>query len=475
MYKPAFVHAYKSSKSSLPINVWATAIGRRLPQFRNETDIYSPVPLHVKIAGDLNDSTGIVRLSVMPTDTHWYKKLTDALSEMTGRHNVDVVSYLGKPIRDMNPEQLMAVGECDVIDKHSGAPVRLASIVPPPLHLSTNKQADLKEWWNNQRSALAKTIATQLKDMTMAEIAQATLANGPIQQTIETYLKRHTPHNLEWNKFLEAYGNSGATDAQAMSNKLLDAVRQSLVANETQIRTHHASVGSEASLWKDKKAVTSRYKDDFTLYRDIIEDAMYHPLVGQEMVHAVLYGTQTIEACHKKKKKKKPAKKDQMNMEHPINAYYKEYHYKVHGKLPGHRIAELNVGEQAIGAYGGSAQRAVDMFNLFSGRAVKQAPAPAAASVVSMGEAIEYATKYSMPRLVPIETEELIPIECDACAPRELPKLIPIDQSMPPLIPIKGLSHFDHQPAPVHVPSLEELCEPIWVDDCPNLADFLKK
>merc|ERR1712093_188177 len=404
MYKPAFIHAYKSSKSSLPINVWARAVGRRLPQFRNETDIYSPVPLHVKIAGNLNDSNGTVRLSVMPTDSKWYEKLTDALAEMTGKRNVEVVSYLGKNIQDMSPEQLMAVGECDLVDKTSGTLVRLASIVPPPLHMSTNKQADLKQWWNNQRSPLAKTIATQLKGMSMAEIAQATLASGPIQQTIEAYLKRNTPHNLEWDKFLSAYGNSGTTDAQSISAKLLDAVRQSLVANEKQIRTHEATIGTEASLWKDKKATTSRYKDDFTLYRDIIEDAMYHPLVGQEMVHAVLYGTQTI-ACHnKKKKKKKKAKKMVMdNTEHPINAYYKDYHYKVHGKLPGHRIAQLNVGEQAFGAYGGSPQRAVDMFNLFSGRAIRpMRPSP---SVVSMGQAVEYATKYSMPRLVPIEAE----------------------------------------------------------------------
>ena len=53
-----------------------------------------------------------------------------------------------------------------------------------------------------------------------------------------------------------------------------------------------------------------------------------------------------------------------------------------------------------------------------------------------------------------------------------LPELIPIDQSMPPLIPI---AHMKHTREPLEVPSVADLCEPIWVDDCPNLMDFLKK
>jgi len=534
MYKPAFVHAYKSSKSSLPINVWAKAIGRRLPQFRNEEDIYSPVPLHVKIAGSLNDSNGAVRLSVMPTQSNWYADLTSALCEMTGKRDLQVVSYLGQPIKDMTPEQLMAVGECDCVQSEAlDAPIRLASVVPPPLHLSTNKQAELKEWWNNQRSVLAEKIAVQLKGMTMAEIAQATIANGPVQQTIESYLCQNTLHDLQWDKFLAAYGNSGSTSAQAMSNKLLDAVRQSLVANETQIRTHHASVGSEAALWKNQRsAPASRYKDDFTLYRDVIEDAMYHPLVGQEMVHAVLYGTRTVDGRHSKRKHKKKKKKRSSKMGHPINAYYSDYHYEVHGKLPGHRIAALNKPASVDAEYPGDAERAVDMFNLFSGRAVQnvapQEEHVTSSKLIPLAQAVAYAEQYSgarssmpelipisndmhssslpelipiesradraMPELVPIQSSssdlpELIPIECGACSAKKdkkkdkkgktrkmnsqmLPELIPIDQSMPPLIPI---AHMKHTREPLEVPSVADLCEPIWVDDCPNLMDFLKK
>ena len=476
MYKPAFIHAYKSSKSSLPINVWANAVGRRLPQFRNEEDVYCPIPIHVKIAGSLNDSNGAVRLSVMPTNKEWYSDLTEALCEMTGERAVNVVNYLGTPIQGMTPEQLMAVGECDCV-KSNGTPIRLGSVVPPPLHLSTNKQGELKEWWNQMRSPLAEKIAVQLKGMTMAEIAQATLVEGPIQQIIESHLTQNTLHDLEWNKFLKTFGN-GNTDSEQMSKKLLDAVRQSLVANETQIRTHHASIGSEAALWKSNKLNgASSYKDDFTLYRDIIEDAMYHPLVGQQMVHSILYGTKEIGRRAKGGQKKK--KKKENGKAHPINSYYQTFHFQEHGKLPGHRIAELNRTEGNVGSeYPGDSKRAIDMFNLFSGRAVDASPS-------------------TITNLVPIARvaafleSELIPIECGACDKKKkkkknvssrmpelipieskLPELIPIDRELPALVPIRGIRHIERHD-PVEIPSSAQLNEPIWVDDCPNLTDFL--
>jgi len=478
MYKPAFIHAYKSSKSSLSLPVWAKAVGRRLPQFRNEEDIYSPVPLHIKIAGSLNDSNGAVRLSVQPTNENWYHDLTQALSEMTNERNVEVVNYLGESIRDMSPEQLMAVGECDCVKQTNGLfhPVRLASVVPPPLHMSTNKQAELKEWWNGIRSPLSEKIAEHLKGMTMAEIAKATLVDGPIQNEIETYLVGHTLHNLEWDAFLSTYG-SGNTTSDAMSKKLLDAVRQSLVANENQVREHHASIGSEAALWKSNQGSgQSRYKDDFTLYRDIIEDAMYHPLVGQQMIQAIVHGS--IGRCMKQKKKK--TKKVIASGIHPITAYYQQYHFNEYGKLPGHRIAELNRNIATTGAYPGDAKRAFDMFNLFSGRGIDNTQAVVHSNLIPISEAISHAQRYSseMPKLIPIDHL------CD-----EMPKLIPIEQSLEPINCGSCGTHKKKKDKksgkpinmemprliPIEVPSDEQLGEPIWVDDCPNLMDFLRK
>jgi hypothetical protein len=150
------------------------------------------------------------------------------------------------------------------------------------------------------------------------------------------------------------------------------------------------------------------------------------------------------------------------------------------------------------------------MFNLFSGRAVKNVSPASSSSLIPIEEAIGYALQYSR------DTADLIPIECGVCSKKNdkkkkgtnvnsrmpelipieqpvrnqrLPELIPIEQPvrnqrLPELVPIEQpvrnqrlpeLIPISHYHAPLDVPSFDDLSEPIWVDDCPNLMDFLKK
>jgi hypothetical protein len=394
MYKPAFVYAHQASKSTLPIDTWCEVVGKKLPQFQSEEDIYSPVPIYVKIAGGINQPNGTIKLSVSPTNKDWYKNLVGALSEITKVKNLSVVNMEGKCISSYNTRALMCVGECDLLNER-GKPVRLEHVVAPPLKLSTNKISELKEWWDVNGEKLAKSVAQHMKGLSMAEIAAATTINGPVHQIIEQHIKHNTLHNMDWETFADTYGNS-RTSLAHISQKLLGAVRTALQANEHQVRNYHATegIGSEASLWKrdtgsaakQPGALKSRYKDDFTLYRDIVEDAMYNPLVKQEMVQSILYGTKpaaTIDcgSCGgaskgKKKKEKKPFTNANERIEseiHPLQLYYQKHHYLIHGKLPGHVIHQYNknLGNSVDKTFPGDASKTIDLFNLYTARAVE--------------------------------------------------------------------------------------------------------
>jgi hypothetical protein len=384
MYKPSFVYAHQASKSTLPIDVWCEVVGKKLPQFQSEEDIYSPVPIYVKIAGGINQPNGTIKLSVSPTNKDWYKNLIGALSEITKVKNLSVVNMEGKCISSYNTRALMCVGECDLLNER-GKPVRLEHVVAPPLKLSTNKISELKEWWDVNGEKMAKSVAQHMKGLSMAEIAAATTINGPVHQIIEQHIKHNTLHNMDWETFADTYGNS-RTSLAHISQKLLGAVRTALQANEHQVRNYHATegIGSEASLWKrdgnasakQPGALKSRYKDDFTLYRDIVEDAMYNPLVKQEMVQSILYGTKpaaTIDCGSCSKGKKKKEKKPIESEIHPLQLYYQKHHYLIHGKLPGHVIHQYNknLGNSVDKTFPGDATKTIDLFNLYTARAVE--------------------------------------------------------------------------------------------------------
>jgi hypothetical protein len=204
MYSPIFTEAYNNSKSKLPIHVWSEVIGKRLPYFKqNPSNIYSTVPLAIKIKGGINDSSGSIRVHVAPMDDDWYPKLQSALKTIFNKP-VNVVDYLGRPIKDLTPEKLAAVGELDVVSvsTHAGAnPLRLSSdtLVPPPEHMSTTKLSTIQGWINSVQDSVISAIADTLTGKTMAEISAATVKDGEVQKKIESALKSS---RADWGEFL---------------------------------------------------------------------------------------------------------------------------------------------------------------------------------------------------------------------------------------------------------------------------------
>lgn len=455
MYTPKFLRAYKSSGSNLSISTWLKCVGRKLPQFNHNAEIFNPIPIQIKLAGSLNATDGSVIMSISTMDEEWYSKLVEIIEDMTNQTHLEIVNYLGTPISSMTPTQLMLAGECDVIDVSKNI-VRIPKIVEPPLHMSTNKIAQLKEWWADNQEDLSKDIAGELQGLTMSEIANCTKVDGPIQDKIETYLESNTLYGMTLEKFLKTFSNSPVvtTTVEGMSKKILDAVRRSLVANEKQVRDFNATNGSESVLWK-KQNTGTKYKDDFSLYREIVEDAIFHPGVGQQLINAILYGSAPVERHYKKKKKKK--KRSGRYISNPLELYYKQ-HYNVYGKLPGHVIEEYNKASSAPKTeYTGDPINAIKMFNLFSGRAT-----------IDCGCKKGKKDKKDKKKEIRSELPRFIPLES------KMPKLIPINseipvvgRKMPKLIPLDSDKHM-------LVPSDRELSQPLWVDDCPNLEDFLK-
>jgi hypothetical protein len=418
MFTPKLIETYKSSKSTMPLRTWVNIIGKNLPQFKNDEDIFNPVPINIKMAPGAN---GSVRVAVSPS-SDWYKTLVNAVEKMTGKSNISIVSYVGKPIQGMEIHRIAHLGECDIIDNKTGKVIRMDKIVPPPLELSTNKIAQLKNWWNDNREVLSTQIASELKGLTMAEIAAATVAEGPVFEVIDNHIRNNTLHGLDWPEFTKTFGKH--IDSKEVAGSILESVRQSLIANEKQIRDFHASDGgSESSLWKKTTVGKNKYKDDFTMFRDVVEDAVYHPMVGQKIIQSLTYGKidKRVSARGRQPARRRRAPPKKMGEQHPVSSYYK-LHYKVHGKLPGHVIEGYNKG-RVESQYTGDSDRAIDMFNLYSGRAVTRKPLP-----------------------------ELVPIEMD------LPELVPIESKLPELVPI-----------------LPELVPIEYIDDEyePKLTDFL--
>lgn len=363
MYKPAFVEAYKKSHSKLPIHVWRQVAGRHLPQFKTDEDVYRPVPIYVKLSGGINDPNGTVCLSVCPTNKDWYGDLTSALTEMTGKKNIDVVNMEGRCISDFKTKNLFFAGECDVIDKGTKQLIRLESVVEPPLRMANNKTETLKQWWHDQSEDISREIAQVLRGKNMTEIASATTKKGEVYDVIRSKLQENAPDD-----FLKVYGSGLIrTSVEDLSDKLLHAVRRSLVANEKQIRHFGAKTEGE-SLWKEKEtqAIQSAYNDDFTMYRDIIDDAIYHPAVSRDVLNSVLYGTKKLEGPVQ------TVKEQQFSDYHPLESFYKTYYYNTYGKLPGHVVSAYN---KTIGTnmqqkmFPGDAEQAFEVFHMMSGRA----------------------------------------------------------------------------------------------------------
>ena len=509
VYTPHIRAVYKKLGSKLPLPIWVKSIGSKLPYFQNDSDIYNPITLHVKIAGDINTSDGTVALQIAPTDKQWYSKLQGAIKEMTGANNVDIVDYLGDCIKSFSYSQLYSAGELDVVNSRNQSVVRIKSTVAPPEHMATNKIETIHTLVKDIRDSITDTVASGLKGHTMAEIGQLTLQDGPIQKSIERTLMERK----DWETFMNTYAmddvarnNTVQQKTSAMAKSILFQVREGLKANEPQIRTFYAHQAGkktgEAPLWSQHPATIAAdatYKDEYSMYRDIAEDAMYNPLLARKLVYIIHRGSDR-QIKSSMKPKRRVQKKTGDDDQHIMDKFYHQYYYKKHGKFPGHVIEKFNKKATIGTEYPGNEQEAVNMFLMFSG---KHTP------VQNKHTLVPISIESEMPELVPIPGVEqkkhtLVPISIESEMPElvpipgveqkkhtlvpisvgsEMPELVPIsiESEMPKLVPIPGIEQKKHRLIPIEQGmdyiskkiDAEDNSEPIF--EKPNLSAFLRK
>ena len=438
MYQPLFVQVYRQMGSDLPIGVWAEVVGRNLPMFKSDNQIYNPATVRVKMTKNVTDPEGTVQLDVALSDADWYGKLTSAIGKMMGcRTPIDLVDVTGKSIHGSSYAALNSAGDLDVVDRRTRQPVYVGKIVPPPREMASDKHVDIGEWFSGLRTKLCDVITDKLQGCDMVTLQTAVAQGGPVQRAIEQTITASQP---DWSKFLQTYARdddaralSPVAVAKQLSRSVLTEVRKCLRANKKRINRFYAyKQGSGEKLWDDKVAsnVTRPvYQSDLEMFDDLVDDALSKSALAQKVYWTVHAGTNVASSA--KRTKSRPVLRD--TGEHPLDWYYHQHHYKRFGKLPGHVVQSFNKnrGVNKRAPYPGDSIKAIAAFHLFSGRHQLPNERP---GLIPLEESAHYERPISlgaeMPRLVPIA----------GCAH---PKLIPLEDGgeMPRLVPIAGCAH----------------------------------
>lgn len=424
LYRPEFVATYRQFNSDLPIETWKEVIGKHLPMFASDNQIYQPAEVRIKLTRPLTDPTGTVKIEVALSDANWYDKLLGAVGEMVQRPagQIEIVDDCGAYIDKLNQGQLSRAGDLCVIDAKSRKPVYVAAVTAPPKHMSADKEQDIMEWLHTKRQAIADVVVNELKDKhDMIAISTAVCKDGAVQHALATYFINSRPNGESWGQFLQTYAESDAVRAldpkdvaKQLARSFLVEVRKSLRASQNEIKAFYSNQqqkqqgkdGDEAKLWDDhiRAAIgaETHYESALDMFNDVVDEAVHRPVLEAKVYYVVNQG-QNLIAGHnngkwgygKKKKKKKKHKSAKARVlssyyatpvsaktdTHPNDTYYHEVHYKQHGKLPGHVVRSFNKDFQAKSTkrvFPGDPIRAFALYHLFCGRAVLPPATPKA-------------------------------------------------------------------------------------------------
>lgn len=495
LFTPQFVHTYQRANSKLPIQTWYHHVGRKMQRFQNPANVFLPVAINVRTATDAKG--GSTRIMVSPTDTEWYKVLCDEFRTIMGLPNsvaIDIQTPVGTCIEGMSHLRLSKVGELQVVDRATGAPICIKETAKPSRRMATDKGRDLRAWYEDElRDGLVQVVRAQLEGKTMQEINMVMAGDQAVHQALAEHVASSVP---DWQSFLDTYAaddlardiNLGDVyeTATKIAEGLLKRVRAGIRANAPHIQTFFAQqAANQAStqlkdgpLFQQHVATgISKYQDDGMMWRDIAEDVFYSGRTASIPVNIVKRGYQRyshVAGCsgkhygsskrsYKYRGKKRGKRSSRMNAQVPVSS-------AIDKALT--ECAALAVGEQTLlqgdESYTGDTARALRMYHMFSNK--HAFPVPPSDPVAR-----------PLPELVPLEHVE-----------RPMPELVPlkhVERPMPELVQTedKALSIPELVRIPVRdMPGLEpiahnesdrdqydDLQSDIFVDDAPNMEDFL--
>ena len=445
IYSPECFAVYKETgQTRYPnMHVWVEGIGKHI--FETDRDIYTSIPLNIKIAGNASSARGNVQLHVAPTDTTWYVDACATVGEMIKQpaSRVSLKNTLGMSIKDLTIDQLAHAGEIDVyVD---GKRHLVASAPKVPRHASPNKIEHLKDWYESHRDELCTFVADQMKDWSRQDVENNLVDGGTLERAICKYIETecHGPAGETWETLVSTYGmdqNARSANAhrsaQAISKELLEQLCSMLSASREQIlafyatQQHRAAQGDALNTNKrsifteDRKAIplrnavyagvdTDDWVDAKQMYSDLAMDAFDQPTLRDRVVvllHRQPHQSNGKDPMNGGAPKRHLSKSNTQRPEasllgHPVKELLNEFHMPYYGKyaMAGEEVTKKT-------PFYGDYHKTLDLYHIYTGRH----PHP-----MSMIENESFvASRGTMPRLEPIpaintkvRAARLIPLE----------------------------------------------------------------
>ena len=506
-FSPAFIEAHKRLAPAIPIKRFASIVNPTSIGLDSTQDFYAPVRFTVQASGKPNDATGIIRLDVaVQKNPDWLRDMKEQLTSTLKLQNVDLKTVTGMPLEQVPLEQLARVGKLVVYDGQRNEPVRLSSLPPhgPPEYRVTKVQ-ELKEWAQKlHQGKLPEVVAAVLKGKDVHQVEAALLSDGAVAQAIQTELAK----NGDWPEFVRLHQSSSTkTTKPVEAQQLLEKVSRQILAYinrfigaasqqvkehivAEQFRTMNTQKGDTfkpvLSSLTMSSATSSGKKENPTLYRTLVEDALAVPMLQKNLVSFV-YNFSPNAPKTKLIAASRPLTKRIASNHHPWYAHIHHTLLPIKGTYPSDYLVKHTKQDMSARApFIGDVNKTYEAYHRFSG--IANAPPPCRIKKGIILEPIachgnrgretkkakaeeaeevegQLMLNRAMPKLIPIsadlptrepvrEMPKLIPISADLPMKetvREMPKLIPISadlptketvREMPKLIPIQG--HYPH-------------------------------
>ena len=248
VYSPECHSAWQHvGRSQYPdMHVWVEAIGQHM--FESDRDLYTDIPLNVKISGNASSAVGNVSIPVSPMDPKWYAEACQTVGTMIGRKNVELRDSINQEISDLDIHELGNVGQVNV---YVDGVRHLASRVPRiPRVASPYKQSQLQEWYETHHDALCSVVADKMHTWSAQEVQSHMEDGGLLEQEVCKFLERNAdgPDGESWPKIVATYGMDRLardTDphrtAQTIAKELVSSLCSMLGASKEQVRAFYAT------------------------------------------------------------------------------------------------------------------------------------------------------------------------------------------------------------------------------------------
>ena len=408
MYTSAIINAHQGSYPEISLHAFANAMCRKIGPSR----VYRPIKLKIKMTAQATDPEGTVLMPVLKGNKGWYSDACEAIQEMTGRDNIDIVDYCGNSIKGFGFNTLQRCGELDIIDSQTRKLVRTPRVVAPPISMSVDKKVYINQWFSGKQAPIRRAVMANMDTSTLSDISVSLKPKGMVFNAIRSCITSDGWEKKQKTFALDTTTRSRdpALVANHISSMLLSNLRTEMSRNQENI---DAYMDVSDTLWSQPRKRKKKFPNKKALVLHIVNNAIYNDTLVSNICDTVNTGR----GLPTKVRKRVYVKKDQAK----IDAAYRLFSFN-----------QVPVSKQYI--------------------QLCKSPMP------------EPYRKREMPRLVKSCDHDLIPIQ------REMPRLIEDESYDHEFVPI-----HDEMPEPYRkMPNLVKSCDHEFVpihDEMPSLVE----